>query len=289
MKNILFISLFAAIAYSCQPSEGSTEESGVEVEKEITVADLTQLEEHLLYTSSYFIEHPLNEGVSFEDITTLFKISDLQPKYSDSLPFENGVIARSFFFQDDQLVALKYASYSDSTQMESINNSLPKITTSLVAVLGDIQGQSPHSSKWIAHQTTFQLKAFPNEGIDFMVSKNTTATEKTACVGDFFAAKNELMAIISTQINTGGDLGSSSPLLFDGISILFEVNELQMQYECTTSEKLKVVDIKSIVSSMNELFGQEATIKDDMFFWFTSTQEVQLSQLENGYSFLFKN
>ncbi len=278
-----FIILLSLLCFaSCSSNESAEETSSTEAK----APELVTLNDHLLFVSDYFNRNEL-ETTNYEDVKASFQIGDLVSNYSDSLTLENTVLLRNFYFEGNQLKAVKYASYSDSAQMVLLKSQFDELNPALTALLGNPIQSTINASKWVSNQTSFKLKTFPKEGVDLVISSVNTDTAQTSCVGDWYKAESTLTNTIKGQLKGTLSLDTLSPEKFDGITLSAAQNQLFLTYDCPVSKKLIWVDTKSIVSALNAIFGSKPEIKDGMYFWTYPQGQIQLDVVHNGYTIQF--
>lgn len=242
------------------------------------------LEDYLLQTSTFFNDNSIDQGISKEAVQSQFNISGNSSTWVDSIELTSGMFYRYFHFDENHLTAVKLSSYTDSTQKDDLTTTVDHITNVMSETLGKPENLTLYSTNWIAKNTSYKLKVFPTEGIDFIIS---TAINKTQCVGDFFDAKMQFETIVSQKIQDLISLDSLTNIHVPGIEVALSTNELQINYTCEVSKKLVLVDNDLIINALNNICGSKSNIKDDIHFWETNQYELQLSTLENGHLLKF--
>lgn len=288
MKPQLLASIIAVLLFiSCENNEEKEGETSTEEQQTVAPKNLN---EHLIFTTDYILSHPMTEGKSANDVSKYFNLTNSGASLTDTLVLEKGQLQRQFFFENEKLVAIKLSSFSDSVEMESVSSDLPSVIQSISEMLGEPISTTLYSTSWKTTSTTFKLKIFPTEGIDYIIFKDEN-DHQTQCVGDFFNAKNTFEKILKQRIaGTAGPIqDSSSVSLFQGIILKENTHEIEILYDCAVSEKLIIIDAKLIANSINQITGLTSQIKDNIYFWVGSTYELQLSQLKTGHLLKFIN
>lgn len=288
MRPLLLTSFIAVtIFFSCTNVE---EEDEVHIQEQEKVIPQTLLE-HLIFTTDYILSHPFSQGESVGNVSKYFNINNSGITLTDTLELESGQLQRQFFFENEKLVAIKLSSFSDSIQMGSEQSNLSATIQSISEMIGAPVSTTLYSTSWKTASIAFKLKIFPTEGIDYIIFKDDNV-EPTQCVGDFFAAKGTFEKILEQRIKGVADLSEdSSDLQFQGITLKEDThqNEIEIVYDCPVSEKLIIIDAKSIINSINQITGLTPQIKDNIYFWVSNTYEIQLSQLKTGHFVKFIN
>lgn len=286
--QLLTIIVAVTIFFSCANVEEKAEVDIKEQEKAIPKTLL----EHLIFTTDYILSHPFSQGESVGNVSKYFNIDNSGITLTDTLELESGQLQRQFFFENEKLVAIKLSSFSDSIQMGSEQSNLPATIQSISEIIGAPVSTTLYSTSWKTTSTAFNLKIFPKEGIDYIIFNDET-DKQTQCVGDFFAAKEAFEKILEQRIKETADLpkDSSDVLQFQGITLKEDThqNEIEIVYNCAVSEKLLIVDAKSIINSVNQITGLTPQIKDNIYFWISNAYEIQLSQLKTGHLVKFIN
>lgn len=273
LTSIIFLSLLLVSCNSSQDDQLNYSEA------EENSAPKT-LEDYLLQTSKFFNDNSIDQGISKEAVQSQFNISGNTSTWVDSIELASGMLHRYFHFDENRLTAVKLSSYIDSTQKDDLTTTVDHIINIMIETLGKPENSTLYSTSWIANNTSYKLKVFPSEGIDFIIS---TAINKTQCVGDFFDAKMKFETIVSQKIQDLISLDSLKNINVPGIEIAVSTNELQINYTCEVSKKLVLVDNDLIINALNNICGSKSNVKDDIRFWETNLYELQLSTLENGH------
>jgi hypothetical protein len=285
MKTVLPALLITLILASC--GSNTTEESSGEpaVQEEPTTASLTSLSEHLNFTSQFFMDQSF-AAISFADLQKPFNLSDQSEHYEDSVVLTTCTLHRQFIFAGDSLVGVKLSSFSDSTQMVEINANMSNLLDGLSQVLGATTKATNYYSQWNASNTSFKLKLFPTEGVDFLIS-NSSVQVTTQCVGDMYAASSKLYELVGQYMAGSLSIDTLSPVNFEGILLQPGAGELDLIYACKVSPKLMMVDEKTLQNGLSELVGSKPSLQDGMYFWTIDSGKIQFDLLENGFSVKF--
>ncbi|CAG5076257.1 hypothetical protein [Parvicella tangerina] len=278
MIKYIFIIPLSFLLFSCQ-SENKEEAAS---SNSTPSAPLT-LSDHGLLVCQYVYENGL-DSISLEDIQQHFNLPE---GHEDTIELDQVSLKRTFYFNEGQLEAIKYATYTDSAGMiksiQELNALKSDISNLLTASTKD---STLYTNKWEHQGISYQLKIYPEEGIDLIISKSVNSGN-TDCVGDLYSAQDYLAGLIQQKLNNSILLDTLNAKTFGGITVNCQEGQIQLIYNCSVSKKLKMLDALSIEKRLNSLFNSKSTVKDGMLFWSYSNGELQLEEMEKGFAFHF--
>lgn len=280
MKSILTYLTVLLFFVSCGSDSNNEETQGQHEDEKVK---LTSFKDHVLYLNDYFSGNPISGGVQYDEIKPILDLGAYSDKYSDSIILEFCTLKRQFRFDDGLLTTVKYSSYTNSSGISSSSEMLKELVLGLEKLLGTPDKKTLYSTQWTIEGANIKYKVFPNEGIDFTISVSNNH-DHTACVGDWQSAKSRLIDVIKSLLTEAYSFEDLSDETFDGFLLNFENEEITLLYNCETSKKLLLIDRKSLISSLTDVLGINPNIKDEMYFWQLNDAELQLINLQNGYS-----
>lgn len=279
MNKILPILAIIFLSYSCKTEDEQNENT----QSDSDSIELISLTDHVLFACKYVDQYGLNKTTR-NDIEINFNIVGSN---EDSIVLNNCILKRSFYFNNDQLEAIKLSSYTDSLGMVNSKADLNGLKTSLSSMFPNSSIDSTlYSYEWINNGISYQLKIYPKEGVDLVISRSSNI-ETTNCVGDLYAAEEYLNSIIQKKITTNISLETLTEQIFQGISVSCTSDLISIVYLCSVSQKLKILDAKSIENKLSLLFSSKPERKDDMLFWTYSNGKIQLDEIVDGFSIKF--
>ncbi|MCB9194773.1 MAG: hypothetical protein H6598_00930 [Flavobacteriales bacterium] len=183
-------------------------------------------------------------------------------------------------FDDSQLKFIKISSYTDSLSYtehvdaleETIQNWLKNNNVKIYS--------TPNSISFASEHYKISFKKFPNQGVDLTVNlQNELST--TSCVGDIYLIQEHINSLLNSIISNNSinlNFGDA-----EGFITSLQKNELQINYSCTVSTKLKLLDQQSLIQLINSITKKQFKLEDDRYIWQINNIKIYYSVLSDGH------